>query len=149
MGSANLATVKICNTDTDEIIHSSSAVEDGEATASGAFAMDGVAGTGSPVQLQFMDPAGTKTGKSLPTGKLIHVLEGVEVTCIDVANPCVFVNATSLGIDGATLPAQMDSHPTMLSQLESIRQHAALSLSCLDALKTLFSHLWCAADKQR
>ena len=61
-------------------------------------------------------------------GKLIDVLEGVEVTCIDVANPCVLVNVTSSGVDGATLPAQIDFHPTLLSQLESIRQHAAMAM---------------------
>ena len=67
-GPSNLATARIYNTDTDKIIHSTFAVEDGNAIVSGSFAIDGVAGTGSPIQLQFMDHAGTQTGKLLSTG---------------------------------------------------------------------------------
>ena len=133
-GSGNQAMVKIYNTNTDKIIHSSFAVGDGEATASGSFSIDGVAGTGSPVQLQFMSPAGAKTGKLLPTGNLIDVLDGFETTCIDVSTACVFVKAKSLGFDGSALPDQIESHPTILARLESIRQLAAVAMGLCETV---------------
>ena len=126
--SKNQAIVKIYNTNTDKIIHSTFTIGDGEAAASGSFSLDGVAGTGSPIKLSFMNPAGAKTGKLLPTGNLIDILDGVEATCIDVSTLCVLVKAESLNVDGTILPDQIDSHPALLSRLESIRCLAAVTM---------------------
>ena len=122
------ATVRIFNTNTNKMIHSNFAVNGGEATASGLFAIDGVAGTGSPIELSFIDPAGSRTGALLPTGSLSDILDGVQTTCIDVANPCVFVKATSLNVDGTVLPQDIKSHPNLLLRLERIRQQAAVKM---------------------
>ncbi|KAI3338394.1 DUF453 domain protein [Ustulina deusta] len=121
-------TVRIHNTNTDKIIHSSFAVVDGEAAAGGDFAIDGVAGLASPIRLQFMRPAGSRTGKLLPTGSTTDRLGETTVTCIDVANPCVFVSASQLGISCDLTPQQIDDHPTLKSTLESIRQMAAVKM---------------------
>ena len=126
--SENQAMVKIYNTNTDKIIHSTFTIGNGEAASSGSFSLDGVAGSGSPIKLNFMNPAGAKTGKLLPTENLIDVLDGVETTCIDVSTLCVFVKAESLGVDGTALPDQIDSHPALLSRLESIRRLAAVAM---------------------
>lgn len=53
--SAN-AIVKIHNTNTGKIIHARFPAEDGKAVADGNFAIDGVAGTASMIQLAFMNP---------------------------------------------------------------------------------------------
>ena len=37
-----------------------------------------------------------KTGKLLPTGNVVDALEGIEASCVDAANPCVFVRADAL-----------------------------------------------------
>lgn len=51
------ATVRIHNTNTGKIIHSSFPVEYGEAIVDGNFAIDGVAGTGAKIELAFLNPS--------------------------------------------------------------------------------------------
>ncbi|KAK5632503.1 hypothetical protein RRF57_008217 [Xylaria bambusicola] len=127
-GDENEVTVRILNTDTGKIIHSTFAVVDGEAAAYGPFEIDGVAGTASPVKLQFIRPAGSRTGKLLPTGSTMDTFNGITVTCIDAANPCVFVSAAQLGVPGDLTPQQIDDHPTLKSALESVRRAAAVKM---------------------
>ena len=50
-------TVRIHNTNTGKLIHSTFPVADGEAVASGSFAIDGVAGTAAKIELAFINPA--------------------------------------------------------------------------------------------
>lgn len=123
-----LVTVRIHNTNTGKIIHSTFEVEDGEAVASGEFSIDGVAGTASRIQLDFINPAGSKTGKLLPTGNKVDEIDGVKVTCIDVGNPCCFVQASSLNVDGGITPDEIEQHPTLLQQLDSIRRQAGVKM---------------------
>lgn len=122
-------TVRIHNTNTGKIIHSTFAVADGEAAAYGHFEIDGVAGNASPVKLQFMRPAGSRTGKLFPTGSTTDTfINGITATCIDAANPCVFVSAAQLGVPGDLMPQQIDDHPTLKSTLESVRRAAAVKM---------------------
>lgn len=121
-------TVRIHNTNTGKIIHSKFPVKDGEAKVDGPFAIDGVAGTGAKIELAFIDPAGSKTGKALPTGNLVDIFDNVRVTCIDVGNPCVFVHASSLGVEGGILADAIDAHPNLLLRLDSIRRQAAVAM---------------------
>ncbi|KAI1279723.1 DUF453 domain protein [Xylaria sp. FL0933] len=125
-------TVRIHNTNTNKIIHSSFAVvvegEVAEAAAAGDLAIDGVSGLASPIRLQFMNPAGSRTGKLLPTGSATDNFGGFTVTCIDVANPCVFVSASQLGVPCDLTPQQIDDHPTLKPTLESIRRMAAVEM---------------------
>jgi 2-methylaconitate cis-trans-isomerase PrpF len=51
------ATVRIHNTNTSKLIHSTFPVVSGEAMASGSFAIDGVAGTAAKIELAFINPA--------------------------------------------------------------------------------------------
>jgi 2-methylaconitate cis-trans-isomerase PrpF len=55
------ATVRIHNTNTGKIIHSTFPVTDGEAQAYGDFAIDGVAGTAARIELAFINPASVIT----------------------------------------------------------------------------------------
>jgi 2-methylaconitate cis-trans-isomerase PrpF len=127
-------TVRIHNTNTGKIIHSKFDVEDGEARVGGSFAIDGVAGTGAKIELAFIDPAGSKTGKILPTGNAVDTFDGLRVTCVDVGNPCVFVHASSLGVKGGILADAIDAHPDLLSQLDSIRRQAAVAMGISKSL---------------
>jgi 2-methylaconitate cis-trans-isomerase PrpF len=72
--------------------------------------------------------SGSKTGRLLPTGKVVDVFDEVEVTCIDVGNPCVFLTAKALGVEESILPDEIDSHPTLRERLESIRRQASVSM---------------------
>ncbi|KAF4159644.1 hypothetical protein CNMCM6069_001287 [Aspergillus lentulus] len=125
-GDANdVVSVRIFNTNTGKVIRSTFPVVDGEAAAAGDFAIDGVAGTGARIQLDFIDPAGSRTGKLLPTGKVVDCLDDIPASCIDVGNPCVFVRASDLGVPGSLTPDEIDAHPTLLLQLDSIRRRQA------------------------
>jgi 2-methylaconitate cis-trans-isomerase PrpF len=120
--------VQIRNTNTGKLIRATFPVEDGEAVADGSFAIDGVAGTASKIKLAFLHPAGSKTGKTLPTGNVIDTFDGIAATCIDVGNPCVFVPAAKLGVRGSILADEIEAHPTLLKRLDSIRRQAAVSM---------------------
>ncbi|PGH15183.1 hypothetical protein AJ79_02548 [Helicocarpus griseus UAMH5409] len=121
-------TVRIHNTNTGKIIHSSFPIIDGEAAASGDFSIDGVAGTAARVQLDFVDPAGSRTGKLLPTGQIRDIFDGITATCIDVGNPCVFVQAAELGVPRDMTPDEITAHPDLLLRLDSIRRQAGVKM---------------------
>ncbi len=56
-------------------------------TYEGTAAIDGVRGTAAPVGLNFTSAIGAVTGKLLPTGKPLDVIDGIDVSCVDVAMP--------------------------------------------------------------
>jgi len=117
------AVVRIHNTNTRKMIVSRFAVDGAEAAVAGDMAIDGVAGTGAPIRLEFIEPGGAKTGKLLPTGNAVDQLEvagGVPATAslIDAANPCVFVPAFAVGATATEQPAEIDSHQELKAKLE-------------------------------
>jgi 4-oxalomesaconate tautomerase len=70
------------------------------ARAGGGFedaVIPGVLGRWPAVDLFLHHPAGAKTGKLLPTGEPFDVLQGVRVSCVDVAVPMVIANAADFG----------------------------------------------------
>lgn len=121
-------TVRIHNTNTGKIIHAKFPVAGGEAVAQGDFATDGVSGTAAPVRLDFIRPAGSRTGRLLPTGNVTDTFEGVQTTCIDVANPCCFVLASDLGVDGRFTPQEIEDHPTLTHTLDKIRRQVGVRM---------------------
>lgn len=122
------AVVRIHNTNTGKIITATFPVVDGEASSCGDFTIDGVAGTASLIQLDFVNPAGSVTGKMLPTGNAIDEFDGIPTTCIDVANPCVFVQASQFGVRGDLTPEEITTHPDLLTRLDSIRRQAGVKM---------------------
>ena len=80
---------------------------------------------------------GSKTGKLLPTGNVTDTFDGFTATCVDVGNPCVFIQAGDLDLKGTILPDELDSHPTLHDTLESIRRKAAVAMGiCKDEAST-------------
>jgi 2-methylaconitate isomerase len=126
------ATVRIRDANVDRMIVSRFPVQGGRAAVEGALALDGVAGTGAPVRLAFVAPAGEGTGKLLPTGNVRDVLRvpgigEVAYSFVDAGNPCMFVAASSLGLTGRELPAEIEAAPGLLDKLETIRRHASVA----------------------
>ncbi|KAM0227863.1 hypothetical protein ACHAPO_011152 [Fusarium lateritium] len=136
-GSQEQYVVRIHNTNTGKIINASFPVVDGEAVASGDFAIDGVAGTAAPVQLDFIKPAGSRTGKLLPTGIVVDTIDGYNATCIDVGNPCVFVYASELDIDGELSSDDIEANTILKDKLESIRRQAAIKMGLAEDLNNV------------
>jgi 2-methylaconitate cis-trans-isomerase PrpF len=104
----------------------------GEVTFEGAAAIDGVPGTAAPVKQNFAGTVGSKTGRLLPTGRLTEVIEGIEVTCVDVAVPMVIVPAAAVGKRGYESKAELDADTTLIARLDKIRVEAGRRMSLGD-----------------
>lgn len=127
------AAVRINNTNTGKIILARFPVEGGLLAADGAFALDGVAGSAAPIRLEFLDPGGAKAGKLLPTGNAVDTLDlsdlgSIEASCMDAANPCVFVRAQDVGKSGAELPGELEQDDTFLKLMEAIRRAGSVAM---------------------
>lgn len=127
------ATVRIRSTNTGKIIVARFEVRDGQALVAGEQAIAGVAGTGAPVSLDFLEPGGSKTGKLLPTGNPVNIVimtDGTKLTVsiVDAANPCVFVKASAIGLSGYERPVEIDSNPRVLACLEHLRAQAGVAM---------------------
>ena len=127
------ATVRVFNTNTRKLIHSTFGVRAGRALVEGALAIPGVAGTGAPIRLDFLDPGGATTGKLLPSGNAVDVLDvpgigKIEVSMIDAANACVFVAAAALGLKGTELPDELERNTAVMEKLAAIRRNASVAM---------------------
>ncbi len=125
------ALVRIHNTNTKKIIHALFSVDDGMAAVDGDLAIPGVSGTGSPVKLEFRDPGGATTGKLLPTGNVVDMLDvpgvgKIRVSMVDAANATVWVNAADLGVTGIELPEPLEANTAVMRKLEAIRIAASV-----------------------
>ncbi|OTA81909.1 hypothetical protein M434DRAFT_85072 [Hypoxylon sp. CO27-5] len=130
------ALVRVFNTNTSKIIHSRFRVSGDPPVYchEGDYEMDGVPGTQSRITLSFLNPAGAKTGKALPTGNAVDMLtlpdgSRIKASLVDVSNPGVFVRVDDLGIKDANPvtfnPQSIESDPMLKARLESIRQAGA------------------------
>lgn len=93
----------------------------GVANYSGDAAIDGVPGTAAPVPLEFVGTAGSTCGALLPTGNVVDVVEGVEVTMIDNGMPVVVLRASDMGITGKDTRETLDGNDALKARLEAIR----------------------------
>ncbi|KAK2008105.1 DUF453-domain-containing protein [Colletotrichum eremochloae] len=128
------ATVRIFNTNTSKVISARFRVIGSPPRYSpdGGYAMDGVPGTNSPITLSFLDPAGAKTGRALPTGNacdwlLLPDASTIQASLVDISNPGVFVRAADLGIpqpDDLT-PQTVEADDALKVKLDGIRRAGA------------------------
>lgn len=123
--------VTIMNTNTNKSIRSTFSVLEGELDVSGDLSIDGVIGTSSSIRLDFLNPGGSKTGKTLPTGNVIDTLAGMEVSCVDAGNPCVFVRGESLGLKQPALPEEILEKPDFMQRIEKLRHQAAVKMGLI------------------
>ena len=105
----------------------------GRVTYDGDATIAGVPGTAAPIVLNFADAVGGATGKLMPTGNPIDLIEGVEVTCLDVAMPVVIARAKDLGKTGHETSADLDGDREFMARIERIRRAASLAMGMGDA----------------
>ncbi|MCU7707677.1 3-methylitaconate isomerase [Priestia sp. JV24] len=119
--------VRIYNTNTKKVIVAEVEVENGKVKTEGSCMIPGVPGTGSPIYLSFENGEGAVTGKLLPTGNTIDLLQTsigtIKASIVDVGNPLVFVKAADIGLKGAELPHEYTDK--QLKLFEEIRSIAA------------------------
>ena len=125
--------VRVFNTNTKKLIEEHVRVQDGRAMVYGNCEIRGVPGTGSPIDMFFLNPAGAGTGKLLPTGKAKEVLDvpdygPIEVSIVDCSNTIVFIRATDLGIRGSEL-VELNQNKDVMEHIERIRCLAAQKCS--------------------
>lgn len=143
---ASHTTVRIFNTNTKKVIHATFPLDvEGRADLKGDFAIDGVSGTGSRINLDFIRPGGSKTGSLLPTGNVIDTLSPstvlgfsgapIEVSLLDCGNPCVFVRAEDIEMNPTTLPADLEKDVRILSRLEQIRMGARIKMGLAESME--------------
>src|SRR5262249_46072311 len=87
----------------------------------GAARIDGVPGCAAAIPIDFLDVAGASCGALLPTGKIVDVAEGIEVTCIDNGMPVVLLRAADVGKTGQETPAALEADPALCSRVEALR----------------------------
>jgi len=129
----DMTQVRIRNVNTESFIDAFIQTPNGEIEYEGDTAIDGVPGTAAPVILNFKNIVGSKTGALLPTGNLVDTIEGVQVSCVDVAMPMVIAAASSLDKTGYESKAELDEDKEFFEQLESIRLVAAQKMGLGDA----------------
>ncbi|MFD1814975.1 PrpF domain-containing protein [Rhodococcus gannanensis] len=124
--------VRIFNTNTGALLRAALEVRGGMAAVDGDLAIPGVAGTGSPIRLDYLAPGGTKTGRVLPVGApttRLRVPAGeFTVSCVDVSAATVFVDAAQLGLAGSETPTQLAADSTTLGVLEQLRRAGAVAM---------------------
>jgi len=127
------ALVRVHNTNTKKIIWSRFEVDEGLSAVDGDLAIPGVAGTGSPVRLEFRDPGGATTGKLLPTGNVVDTLDipgygKFKVSMVDAGNACCFLSAEDLGLTGVEMPDAIEANKDLLDKLQAIRLAASVAM---------------------
>ena len=103
----------------------------------GDVAIAGVPGTAAPIALKFMDVVGSSTGSLLPTGQPRDEIDGVEVTCMDVAMPIVIARASDLGLSGYESAAELDDNKAFFRRIEAIRIKAGECMGMGDVTKAV------------
>ncbi len=131
--SGDTATVRIFNTNTKKIIRATFPLEGDRARYDGDLVIPGVAGTGAPVRLDFVEPGGAATGKLLPSGKIVDRLDvpgfgAIDASLVDAANPAVFVRARDIGLTGTELPEQLEANPDIMRLLDDIRVQGSVRM---------------------
>jgi 2-methylaconitate cis-trans-isomerase PrpF len=117
-------TVRIFNVNTQSLVDSIVQTPGGTVTYAGDAAIDGVPGTAAPIKLNFKSAIGSVTRKMLPTGRPFDVIDGVEVSCVDIAMPVVLMRAEALGKTGHESAVELDEDKAMLARMEAIRVKA-------------------------
>ena len=125
------AVVRMFNVNTRKRVDCLLQIAGGHARVHGDCAIAGVAGSGAPIRLDFLEPGGAASGALLPTGAPVDMLElpdgtSVAASIVDATNLCVFVRAADMGLAGTELPTEFRGNLPAISRFEAIRCAAAV-----------------------
>jgi len=110
---------------------------DQKLTYDGAATIDGVPGNSAPVGLNFLEVAGSSTGTFLPTGNLIDQVDGIDLTCMDVAMPMAIARASDFGLTGHESREELDENKEFFARMEAVRIQAGALMGLGDCTKSV------------
>ncbi|WP_289020360.1 PrpF domain-containing protein [Desulfobacter postgatei] len=119
-------TIEIFNTNTKKSTNAYINVIDGQ--IADYTQIPGVIGSYPEVRLELKNPAGSKTGKLFPTENRIDVIDGIEVTCLDVNVPMVIVKSIDLGKTGYESVNDLKSDKALHKKLMQIWTEAGIKM---------------------
>jgi len=127
-----ITTVRIFTTNTQQVVIASIPTQKGMPIWDGDCSIAGVPDTGATIRLDFGDCSGAVSGKLLPTGRSIDMVQinhqEIPLSLIDAATPFVFVRASDIGVTGYETPDQMRNNSSLMATLEQVRSWAAVQL---------------------
>ena len=131
--SATEREVRIHNTNSRKLIVSRVPIRAGLSEVVGDFSIPGVSGTGAKIQLDFLDPGGTRTGRLLPTGNTIDTITlphagDFEVSLVDASVPCAFIEAKALGVTGSETAEELEANGNLMNLVEELRLAAGVKM---------------------
>ena len=128
--------VRIFDVNTGSRIEAIVQTPGGTVTYAGDQRMDGVPGTAAPVVLSFSDVVGSKCGAMFPTGAVQEEIDGVAVSCIDVAVPMVMMRAGDLGLSGYD-PDEITGNAVLRRRIEEVRLEAGQRMGLGDVAESV------------
>jgi hypothetical protein len=128
-------TVRIFNVNTQALVEAIVQTPGGKVIYEGNAAIDGVPGTAAPVGINFTSAIGSVTRKLLPTGGPLDVIDGMDVSCVDVAMPMILMRAEQFGKSGNESAAELDADKELFRRMEAIRRKAGELMGMGDVAK--------------
>jgi len=133
----NRTEVKIRAVNTGAKVKAAVETPGGAVAYDGTASIDGVPGTAAPVDLRFTETVAGVTGALFPTGNRIDHVQGVDVTCMDVAMPMVIARAADFGLAGDEPGADLDANADFMAKMEAIRIEAGAKMGMGDVSKSV------------
>jgi 4-oxalomesaconate tautomerase len=93
----------------------------GQVNYAGSARIDGAPGTAAPINIDFLDAAGSVCGRLLPTGNAVDIVLGVRVTLIDNGMPVIVLKASDVGRTGYETRDLLDKDTELKARLNAIR----------------------------
>ncbi len=129
--------VRIRAVNTGALIEATVQTPGGAVRYDGETEIAGVPGAGAPIRLNFMDVVGSATGALLPTGQAREIIDGIEITCMDVAMPLAIARAESFGLSGYETREELDANRAFFERMEAIRIEAGSRMGLGDVRKSV------------
>jgi hypothetical protein len=129
--------VRIFNVNTRTHVEATVQTPGGRVEYEGDTCIDGVPEPAAPVKLSFLDAMGAMTGRLLPTGSVVDVIDGVEASCVDMAMPVVIMDAAAFGKHGAETPEALEADRALFARLAAIRIEAGRRMGLGDVTRAV------------
>jgi 2-methylaconitate isomerase len=129
-GESGVTTAALTNLSTEGSVRVRFAVRGGRYDSAGSTRLDGIAGTGSEIVTEYLEPAGGTLGALFPTGErlqriVVHDGAAIEATVIDVAHPYLLLDAEAFGVDRATPFEDLHGDADLEERLEALRRRVS------------------------